>query len=471
MTTIVYRSSDVTQSGQYTAGGGNNAFYFTTNVGATNIVYGITNNIVTTVSINFFCNASGVSGYTDIVTGPTSYAIYSPYNASTALFTSSDPNAVATNISITGGTIRITGSGEQHSNSIPAASRTVTFDVNFNLSVISATTDFVFVNTVATSNPPTNILFLPPLAESSTSNSKLLFIKDKIGNASINNITVVPNEGVSIDNKNAPFTIIDNYGCLTLFNNGIDYFIANKYPSNGQPIMPNTGSTIVPTVYANNNTVNAFLTTSSNGRNTGTNSIYLRNPGGAPGISIIKYYGSGDGVSRTSTNPLLIVPDGCLIDNIPGGDFLLYVDNPIKSCGAVFITDGTNWYIAGYYNSTNWTWSSYVPITGTETQLSQASATDIILKRPTSMMNPAFILPQTVSSYPYLSIIKKQGIPQGSNTNYFSYALANPTSGKFNFNNNNIVYTQPQNNTCLWLVANSDGAGSFTYDPVIGYTA
>ena len=103
--------------------------------------------------------------------------------------------------------------------------------------------------------------------------------------------------------------------------------------------------------------------------------------------------------------------------------------------------------------------------------MSQASATDIILKRPTSMMNPAFILPQTVSSYPYLSIIKKQGIPQGSNTNYFSYALANPTSGKFNFNNNNIVYTQPQNNTCLWLVANSDGAGSFTYDPVIGYTA
>ena len=471
MTTIVYRSSDVTQSGQYIGSGTTNPPQFTTNVGATNIVYGITNNIVTTVSINFFCNASGISGYTDIVIGPTTgYAIYSPFDALTPLFNSTGPNAVATNIPITGGTIKITATGEQHSNSEPSASQTVTFNLTFNLSVISATTDFVFVNT--SSLPFNNILFLPALAESQTSNSKLLFIKDKTGNANVNNsITVVPNQGVSIDNKNAPFTIIDNYGCLTLFNNGIDYFIANKYPSNGQPIMPNTGSTIVPTVYANNNTVNAFLTTSSNGRNTGTNSIYLRNPGGAPGISIIKYYGSGDGVSRTSTNPLLIVPDGCLIDNIPGGDFLLYVDNPIKSCGAVFITDGTNWYIAGYYNSTNWTWSSYVPITGTETQLSQASATDIILKRPTSMMNPAFILPQTVSSYPYLSIIKKQGIPQGSNTNYFSYALANPTSGKFNFNNNNIVYTQPQNNTCLWLVANSDGAGSFTYDPVIGYTA
>jgi hypothetical protein len=468
MTTIEYVSSDVTRSGQYTSGGNG----FTTNVGGSNITYGISNNIVTNVSINFFCNTTGVTGYNDLVIGITSYNIYSPYTASTPSFTSSGPNAVATNIAISGGTIRITGNGEWHSQSNPAASSTVTFDVNFNLNTISASTDFVFVNTGAMTNPPTNILFLPPLFESSTSTSKLLFIKDKIGNAATNNITVLANEGVSIDNKNAPYVIKDEYGCLTLFNNGIYYFIANYYPSNGQPIMPNMGSTIVPTIYANNNTVNIFETTANNGRNTGTNSIYLRNPSGSPGISIIKYVGSADGISRTSANPLLIVPDACLIDSLIGGDFLLYVDDPVKSCGAVFITDGANWYIAGYYNSTNWNWTSYSPLSGSEIQISQASQLDINTKAPTSKMNPAFTLPQTVSAYPYLCIIKKQGIPLGANTNYFSYALGTPTSGKFNFNNNNIVYTQPQNNTCLWVVANSDGgAGSFTYDPVIAYTA
>lgn len=468
MTTIEYVSSDVTRSGQYTSGGNG----FTTNVGGSNITYGITNNIVTNVSINFFCNTTGVTGYNDLVIGITSYNIYSPSNASTPSFTSSGPTSSATNIAISGGTIRITGNGEWHSQSNPAASSTVTFDVNFNLYTISASTDFVFVVTTALiPNIPTKILFLPPLFESSTSNSKLLFIKDKIGYASANNIIVLANEGVSIDNKNAPYVIKDDYGCLTLFNNGIYYFIANYYPSNGQPIMPNIGSTIVPTIYANNNTVTVFETTASNGRNTGTNSIYLRNPSASPGISIIKYVGSADGISRTSANPLLIVPDACLIDNIGGGDFLLYVDDPVKSCGAVFITDGTNWYVAGYYNSTNWNWTSYSPLSGSEIQLSQASQLDINTKGPTSKMNPAFTLPQTVSAYPYLCIIKKQGMPLGANTNYFSYALGTPTSGKFNFNNNNIVYTQPQNNTCLWLVATSDGSGSFTYDPVIGYTA
>lgn len=471
MTTIVYRSSDVTQSGQYIGSGTTNPPQFTTNVGATNIVYGITNNIVTTVSINFFCNASGISGYTDIVIGPTTgYAIYSPFDALTPLFNSTGPNAVATNIPITGGTIKISATGEQHSNSEPSASQTVTFNLSFNLSVISASTDFVFVNT--SSLPFNNILFLPALAESQTSNSKLLFIKDKTGNANVNNsITVVANEGVSIDNKNAPFTIVDNFACLTLFNNGIDYFIANYYPSsNNQPIMPNTGSTIVPTVYANNNTVNTFVTSSSNGRNTGTNSIYLRNPGGAPGISIIIYFGSAEAGSRLSTNPLLIVPDGCVIDNIGGGDFLLYVDDPLKSCGAVFITDGTNWYVAGYYNSTNWNWTTYVPLPGSETSLTQTSATDIILKRPTGIMDPAFSTPQINSSIPYLCIIKKQGIPLGSNTNYFSYAQGNPTSGNFNLNCNNINYSEPQNNTCLWLVGHQYNGG-FSYDPVIGYSA
>lgn len=471
MTTIVYRSSDVTQSGQYTAGGGNNAFYFTTNVGATNITYGITAGVVTNVTINFFCNASGVSGYTDIVTGPTSYAIYSPYNASTALFTSGNPNAVATNISIIGGTIRITGSGEQHSNAIPAASRTVTFDASFNLNAISATTDFVFVNTSATSNPPNNILFLPPLNESQSSNSKLLFIKDKSANASINNITVVPNQGFCIDNINAPFTIKDNNGCLALFNDGIGYFIANYYPSNGQPAMPTSQISIVPTLYANNNTVNAFATSTTD-RNTGNNSIYLRNPAGITGISIIKYYGAEfPSSSRTINNPLIIKPDGCNVDGSNTIFPMLYVDDPIKSCGAVFITDGTNWFIAGYYNSTNWNWTSYVPLGGTETQLSQYSLTDIKLKAPTGMMNPGFITPQTISATSYLCIIKKQGIPQGANTNYFSYALGNPTSGNFSLRCNNIVYTQPQNNTCLWLVAHLYAGVVLTYDPVIGYTA
>jgi len=353
------------------------------------------------------------------------------------------------------------------------------FDDTFNITQINSATNFVFTD-LTTSAPLVGgrCLMLPPVASYT---NRILFIKNKnvvpgndLGGGQFRsqaiNINTYNGETI-VDVSSVGIFINDAYGCLALFSDGNSWYVANYYPSNGQPLMPNTGSTIVPTVYANNNTVNTFLTTSSNGRNTGTNSIYLRNPSGSPGISIIKYYGSADGISRTSDNPLLIVPDACLIDNVGGGSFLLYVDNPIKSCGAVFITDGTNWYIAGYYNSTNWNWSTYVPLSGTETQLSQSSQLDIKLKSPTGTMNPAFILPQTVSAYPYLCIIKKQGIPQGANTNYFSYALGTPTSGKFNFNNNNIVYTQPQNNTCLWLVANSNGAGSFTYDPVIGYTA
>ena len=358
---------------------------------------------------------------------------------------------------------------------------TASFDDTFNVTQINSATNFVFTDlTLSSPSVGGKFLTLPPVESYA---NRILFIKNKnivpgndLGGGQYRtqsiNINTYNGEFI-VDINSIGICINDAYGCLALFSDGTSWYIANYYPSNGQPSMPTSQISITPTVYANNNTVNAFMTSGvPGGRNTGNNSIYLRNPAGVSGISIIKYYGSADYGSRLSTNPLIIKPDGCNIDGSNTIFPMLYVDNAIKSCGAVFITDGTNWFIAGYYNSTNWNWTSYVPLAGTETQLSQYSLTDIKLKAPTSMMNPGFVTPQITTTSPYLCIIKKQGIPQGANTNYFSYSgVSNPTSGNFNANNNNIVYTQPQNNTCLWLVAHTFNTAIVTYDPVIGYTA
>lgn len=467
----LYQSTDINGSWNFTSGVGA-GFSFNSNVRASGITYTVISGLASNISVNFSCFASNIQGYTDIVTGATSYNIYTPYNASTPTFTWSgigptQSSTSAIEILLLVGTVRITASGQQYSLSNNNVSATATFDISFNLTEVSLLNDFVFVDTTSTAHPPKNILFLPQLPGSQTSNSKLLFIKDKSNNASVNNIIISPPIGTSIENiQTTPITLSANTSCLTLFNNGVGYFIANNYPSNNQQILPsNSSSSAVTNGYPMANSINIF-DTSTFGR-VSTNRVSLPD-NREPAFCIVVYSGTAAAGARTPPNTLVFqAAYNQTIDNVPSFNPALSVDSSNKSCGIVFISDGSGgWFIAGYYNSQGWDWSV---TTGGGNLITQSSSYDIKLI-DANVATRFYVLPFSPSS-PYLSIIKTQSLLSGGQgIRYHSFLGGMSAFQYINDSSVAMFYTGNQTNNCVWFVAESTRGGVLRYHPILGYT-
>jgi hypothetical protein len=161
--------------------------------------------------------------------------------------------------------------------------------------------------------------------------------------------------------------------------------------------------------------------------------------------------------------------NGKLIDNLAPSRPYIYVDNSVKSCGVVFITDGVNWYVVGYYNSSGWDWTSTT--NGGGIQLIASSSNDI--KLTATNANAFYSLPIS-PTLSYLSVIKTQSIQSsGSGVRYCSFKNGDQSLQFFNESSKGIFYGGNQTNNCVWFVAQPEYTPSnplVKYHPVIGYT-
>lgn len=160
------------------------------------------------------------------------------------------------------------------------------------------------------------------------------------------------------------------------------------------------------------------------------------------------------------------------------GVFGIQVDSDgssTKSTGAIFISDGIQWYLAGWHNTTNWTWdgntpsdyTSYLDIPTTEKQFALTIPSNI---------NTFVNLPKTPTNSTYFIIAKETStiIPQ---TGFSTFIL-----GESNiFNDSGIVrlyYNKPgaspstkTTQTCIWFVSEKRVGETFMrYYPICSYT-
>jgi hypothetical protein len=349
----------------------------------------------------------------------------------------------------------------------------------FNLN-ICPTEGFVFVDT---RTGPSKVVFLPA---PSSNTDKMIFIKDKYWSAGTNNIKVIAPLGINIDAANT-FTIANNGGCLTLISNGENYWIANYYPSNNQPILPSTFFAAVNTngqnsANASMNTINIYSINKYPTRSQYANRITL--PYSRSGaICIIVFAGNGPKDSR-----VLAIDSGSpqSIDNNPGynnSSSMPYIygetDANYKSLGIVFIGDGYTWYIAGWMYGNRWGYGNWDLDNNSQiVDLSNNLGHNTIIAGGVSSTayyskRKFFRLPPTIStSTPKLFILKTCAITDGTNvggTYSTNTGLSGTTTTGAGFNggegNQGIYYSGNQAYQCTWIV--QDGS---TYYPVIGYT-
>lgn len=352
------------------------------------------------------------------------------------------------------------------------------FDDTFNITPINSTTDFVFTDLTQTTAALGGKFFTLPPASSYTNRS--LIIKNKntvpgndLGGGQFRGQVIYLNtsNGDLINDfpSSVGLCMNDPYACLTLFSNGTSWYIANYYPSSNQPILPQAS---LPNTYstanANINAINFFNSTSG-GRNVGTNLLYLPDAN-AIGLCIVVYSGGSTSGERLSSNPLMIMAaNNKTIDSLAGSKPFICVDNSKRSCGAVFVSDGINWYVVGYYNSSGWDWDSAV--TGGNVQLTASSALDI--KLTSVNVNPSnclYSLP-IGPNLPYLMLIKTQ--PGVSGIRYCTFMISQTSIQFINETSVGIFYGGNQSNSCVWFVAHIEYSPPnplVNYYPVLAYT-
>ena len=355
---------------------------------------------------------------------------------------------------------------------------TASFDDTFNITSINSATDFVFTDLTQTTTAFGGKFFMLPSASSYANRSMIIKNKNTVpsndlGGGQFRGQVVYLNtsNGDLINDfpSSLGLCMNDAYACLTLFSNGTAWYIANYYPSSNQPILPQ--ASLPPTYSTANANIDAinFFNTTTAGRSTGTNVLYLPDANVA-GLCIVVYSGGSTSGERLGNNPLvMIAANNKTIDSLADSKPFIYVDNSKRSCGAVFVSDGINWYVVGYYNSFGWDWDSAV--TGGNVQLTASSALDIKLTSVNvNASNSLYSLP-IGPNLPYLMLIKTQ--PGVSGIRYCTFMTGQPSLQFINETCVGIFYGGNQSNSCVWFVGHIEYSPPnplVNYYPVLAYT-
>lgn len=352
-----------------------------------------------------------------------------------------------------------------------------------------STADFVFADTTSYAN----ILLLPDVNAYPT--GKLLYIKDKTANAGAKDssnqyftrdIAVIASNTTLFKDNNAPsFTINSNSGCLTLFNNVATpvinpvagWYIANYYPSTRQISLPTT-STTTPTgrkiASASINAINIFSTNLVGGddtRKSGDNQVNLPVIS-APSMCVVVY--SGDTNCGRSINNALMFFHPNNIDNNTGYNstnkpYIVTqsgINRPECSTGIVFISDGTRWYITGWFESGNFRWQTDAD-GGTIPMGVDSNQIDIVGDIGSGVTRN-YYLPITPKINPGYFIISKQLSTSDFYAVQYWSSKFGDIANVFNENYKLIYYQRPQTNVCMWFVGIKDGTIT-RYYPIIAY--
>jgi hypothetical protein len=348
------------------------------------------------------------------------------------------------------------------------------FDYTISLIDINPTADFIFVN-------PENSRFvqLPPV---NLNPGRLIYFKLR-GNIATNDLGGDQYQGRSIwintyngdsqirDVGSSAIYINQNYGCLTLFSDGVTWYVANYYPSPIQGSLASAGTTTftggkISTAVIN--TVNNFSTNSSAARKSGDNLINLPTLSGRPAMCIVVY--SGDATCTRSWGNALLFSHSTLIDGNPAynsGSSKAYIlaNESTKNTGIVFISDGTSWFIAGWFNGSNWAVSSST--SGSNTSLGTLSSNLINVLQGTGG-GIRYRLPQDLLTSPFLLLVKAR--PNSTALEFTSRVSSTVGNALINNDTQNMYFNRGTGNTCIWFVRQQIVSGDTRYYPIISYT-
>ena len=413
------------------------------------------NGVITGFSLSFNSTVTGYGGAGSRLNG---YA-YDVYLDGTNIYSASS-GGPSLSYTYAGGvlsnathTIRVTASanGDDNTNS-GAFYVAVNVDDSFDFSASGLLRGMNFMNTLIGN---TRYVLLP---SPDTYSGQVLFFKDSGANANNRNITLVPpNGGFTIDDA-ANLTISNRAGCVTLFSDSLVWRIANYYTSNNQPTLSTASTSSFATgkqATALIGRINVFDVDSNSARQSGDNSVILPSPS-AGELCMVLYIGklSGKGLG----NALLFqVTGGSSIDNIynnTNNQAYISTNTSNKSTGVVFISDGSNWYVAGYYPAANWAWETSTAVGNTSVNL----GTNLLNVTP-FISGKDYYLPSSSIG----AILNIQKNLTGMNT---SGVIFHPNgTGFFNKDIQRIYYNGNPSNSSTWFV--NYGGNSY---PIIAYT-
>lgn len=336
-----------------------------------------------------------------------------------------------------------------------------------NMMFVNSTSDFNFIDATPTI---AKLIKLPPITLESS--GKLYFYKIK-GLKNRNVYIYTYDDSVFADYNESGIVLKDNYACATLFNDGTKWYVANYYPSPAQSYLPagTTDSFLSSKVgAASSNTINIFNTNGSSIRQNNDNLCSLPALNGNTAICTVVYAGS---VDRLSNNGLIFdhydeaIGSSRSIDNNPNYDNIgpcIIANESRKSNGIVFISDGTTWYIAGWFFGAYWAASTdHSSISYDTTSIGDLNSHSIRVSTG-SGSNTQYRLPQdTPTETPYFLIVK--GNPTTSRMVFNAH-----TGDRFISDNLKVIQMDGiTSNICTWFVRQVI-SGVTRYYPVISYT-
>jgi hypothetical protein len=342
--------------------------------------------------------------------------------------------------------------------------------VNFysgNMRFVDSTNDFNFIDATPSI---AKLIKLPPITLESS--GKLYFYKIK-GFRNRNVYIYTYDDSVFADYNESGILLKDSYACATLFNDGVKWYIANYYPSPAQSYLPAVTADLFLSSKvgtASSNTINIFNTNGSSDRQNSNNLCMLPALNGNTAICTVVYAGS---VDRLSNNGLIFshydeaIGSSRSIDNNPGynsGRPCIIANESRKSNGIVFISDGTTWYIAGWFFGAYWGVSTdHSSISYDTISIGDLNSHSIRVSTG-SGSNTQYRLPQdTPNETPYFLIVK--GNPTTSRMVFNAH-----TGDRFISDNLKVIQMDGiTSNICTWFVRQVI-SGVTRYYPVISYT-
>lgn len=354
-------------------------------------------------------------------------------------------------------------------------SATSSFDISYKFYVQSANLVFSSYDSTLPAPYSAKMVFLQPPV--STDHGKMIAIKDKSFQAESMQTWIYSPPGYPIENNAVPGAeqsyLYQNGQCNTYM---IDYTnatfrVLNVYPSSLQDTLSTGSITGLTAVPMTSDTVNIFSVDSgiTPNRTTSNNLVQLptvSNPSGEGSLLILVYAGK---TSTKYTGNVLFIEEpsgGNLIDNTYS-TLKPYIQTDTsgaeKNTGIVFISNEDQWFILGYYPTTDWSVFPTSPPSPTRTMSNDLLVLDLL---PTTA-NASEVVQGPTPGTDSLSIVKVQGVAGSSP--YVTFSVPG-TGNRYNVDTEYTYYTGNAANSATWIVAVYDGSQYYKYYIVVAYT-
>lgn len=324
-------------------------------------------------------------------------------------------------------------------------------------------------NTLTTINSTSLLNIILPAA--SLSNSIMRIIKALLSN---NNKFITVYDEDLIDDNQYNTIVLNQYECVTFICANNAWYIANYYTNN---IISTSTNVTNANKIANTSVsrVNVFSVNSNSNRQSGDNRAILPIEENGK-MCIVAYVGNAS--SKSAGNALSFsTSSGRGIDNKYNNtnNFpYIVTDSNVKSTGIVFVSDGTYWYIVGWYNTTGQYWGT--DLTPSSTLLTPTRYINFNYLATSPLNTTArYVLPQYssgIGTNSYFYILKNRNITGGFGIELYTNTHGSGINNVFNETQNVIQNnsTAKRSYGCVWMVSEvRSGETKIHWYPVLNY--